>query len=66
MRFVLGCLAAVILIALYVIYDRRYRGTSGSRLQATGERFRDPATGKMMRVYEDPRTGAREYVSEEE
>ena len=66
MRFVLGCLAAVILIALYVIYDRRYHGTSGSRLQATGERFRDPATGKMMRVYEDPRTGAREYVTEEE
>ena len=66
MRVLIGCLVAVILIALYVIYDRRYHGTSGSRLQATGERFRDPATGKMMRVYEDPRTGAREYVSEEE
>jgi hypothetical protein len=66
MRFLIGCLAAVILIALYVIYDRRYHGTSGAQLQATGERFRDPATGKMMRVYEDPRTGAREYVSEDE
>jgi hypothetical protein len=66
MRFLIGCLAAVILIALYVIYDRRYHGKSGSALQATDERFRDPATGKMMRVYEDPRTGAREYVSEDE
>jgi hypothetical protein len=66
MRLLIGCLAAVILIALYVIYDRRYHGKSGSHLQATGERFRDPATGKMMRVYEDPRTGAREYVSEDE
>jgi hypothetical protein len=66
MRLLLGCLVAVILIALYVVYDRRYRGTSGSRLQVTGERFRDPATGKMMRVYEDPHTGKREYVSEDE
>jgi len=66
MRVLIGCLVAVILIALYVIYDRRYRGTSGSRLHATAERFRDPATGKMMRVYEDPHTGAREYVSEDD
>jgi len=60
MRLLIACLVALILIALYVIYDRRYHGTSGTRLQATRERFRDPATGKMMRVYEDPRTGARD------
>ena len=66
MRLLIGGLAAMILVGLYVIYDRRYHGASGSRLEATGERFRDPSTGKMMRVYEDPRTGAREYVTEDE
>jgi len=57
---------AVVLVALYAIYDRRYHGTSAKMLQPTAEVFRDPATGKLMRVYEDPRTGAREYLSEEE
>lgn len=57
---------AVVLIACYVIYDRRYHGAATGSLQATGERFRDPATGKMMRVYEDPRSGAREYVAEDD
>ena len=57
--------AAVVCIGLYVVYDKRYHGSSASGLRATNEVFRDPSTGKLMRVYEDPRTGAREYVSEE-
>ena len=67
MPFVIAVPAAVVCIALYLIYDRRYRGkTSASGLSATREVFRDPTTGKLMRVYEDPRTGAREYVNEDE
>jgi hypothetical protein len=67
MSLLLAIPAAAVCIALYVIYDRRYHGkTSASGLRATKEVFRDPTTGKLMRVYEDPRTGAREYVNEEE
>ncbi|HKW49817.1 MAG TPA: hypothetical protein VJN70_20335 [Gemmatimonadaceae bacterium] len=67
MSFLLAIPAAVVCIALYVIYDKRYHGkTSVSGLRATNEVFRDPSTGKLMRVFEDPRTGAREYVNEEE
>jgi hypothetical protein len=29
--------------------------------QATGERFMDPATGKNMEVFYDPRSGERQY-----
>lgn len=29
--------------------------------QATGERFVDPATGKNMEVFYDPRSGERQY-----
>ncbi|HEY7237209.1 MAG TPA: hypothetical protein VH539_23840 [Gemmatimonadaceae bacterium] len=66
MSLVLAIPVVVVLIVLYVIYDRRYHGRSASSLQATNEVFRDPSTGKRMRVYEDPRTGAREYVSEDD
>jgi hypothetical protein len=33
--------------------------------QPTNERFRDPRTRKVMRVWVDPATGARHYVAEE-
>lgn len=29
--------------------------------QATGERFRDPTSGKLMEVHYDPATGQRDY-----
>jgi hypothetical protein len=32
-----------------------------SALRPTGERFHDPTTDKLIEVWEDPRTGAREY-----
>jgi uncharacterized membrane protein YqiK len=60
-------LVIVIVFAIvgYFIWDRRYRGTSaGAAAKPTGERFRDPTSGKMMRVYEDPATGKREYREE--
>ena len=67
MPLLLAVPAAVVCIVLYVIYDRRYHGkTSAPDLRATNEVFRDPTTGKLMRVFEDPRTGAREYVAEDE
>jgi hypothetical protein len=67
MSLLVGIPVAVVCVVLYVLYDRRYHGTtSASGLRATKEVFRDPTTGKLMRVYEDPRTGAREYVSEDE
>jgi hypothetical protein len=61
-------IAIVIGIAVYGYFrwDRRYRGAAGppEQFQATPETFRDPTTGKMMRVYFNPATGARQYREE--
>ena len=64
--FQLVGLAVVIVIAVvgYFIWDRRYRGGGGGTFKATAEVFRDPTSGKMTRVYEDPSTGKREYREE--
>jgi len=48
----------------YFAWDRRYRGQNQGSFKATGEVFKDPATGKMTRVYEDPATGRRQYREE--
>jgi hypothetical protein len=60
-------LLVVIAIITYVIWDRRrYRGSNQGNFQRTGELFRDPSSGKLTRVWEDPATGAREYRDEPE
>jgi hypothetical protein len=60
--------AVVIAFAVvgYFIWDRGYRGSKDKdeALQPTAEVFKDPTTGKLMRVYEDPRTGQRQYRDE--
>jgi hypothetical protein len=46
----------------FFFWDRRYRGAAGGDgFEATEETFRDPTTGRMMRVYFDSRTGRRQY-----
>lgn len=59
-------LAVVIVFAVvgYFIWDRRYRGGAGGIFKPTGEVFKDPTSGKMTRVYEDPETGKRQYREE--
>ena len=54
---------AGILFAALVFERRGYspRAPDPRALRPTGERFRDPATGELVEVWEDPRTGAREY-----
>ena len=43
-------------------WDRRYRGASnGDGFQPTGETFKDPTSGRQMRVFFDPATGIRQY-----
>ncbi|MGH9466594.1 MAG: hypothetical protein ACRD1Y_04510 [Terriglobales bacterium] len=57
-------IAIVILVLLYLSFDRgRYhgRGSDDARQRPTQEVFLDPTTGRRMRVYEDPSTGARSY-----
>jgi hypothetical protein len=58
------------LIILGTAFERwRYRpnhGRPGAGWQPTGERFEDPQTGKTMRVFYDPRSGERRYVSDSE
>ncbi len=54
----------VFAIVGYFIWDRRYRGDSQGSFKPTGEVFKDPTSGKMTRVYEDPSTGRRQYREE--
>ncbi|HYL07101.1 MAG TPA: hypothetical protein VEU76_01030 [Candidatus Udaeobacter sp.] len=56
-------LLAVIVFAVagYFIWDRRYRGAEDGTFRPTAEVFIDPTTGQRMRVYEDPKTGKRQY-----
>lgn len=58
--FVLGITA----VAGYFIWRQRYRGSGHDDLRPTDEVFRDPSSGKLSRVWEDPSTGHREYREE--
>ena len=62
----LGVLAVVIVFAIvgYHLWDQRYRGQSGGNFRPTGEVFKDPTSGKLTHVYEDPATGKRQYREE--
>jgi hypothetical protein len=51
-------------VAGYFIWDRRYRGGNQGNFNRTDEVFKDPTTGKLTRVYEDPSTGQRQYREE--
>ena len=62
----LAGLAVVLVIAVvgYFVWDRRYRGGGAGSFRPTGEVFKDPSSGRLTRVWEDPRTGRREYREE--
>lgn len=57
---------AIILFAIRRLlhWHRRYRGARDGSFKPPAEVFRDPASGKMMRVYEDTKTGLRQYREE--
>ncbi len=62
---VIGAVVLVFAVVGYFLWDRRYRGEhAGGALKPTGEVFKDPTSGKLTRVYEDPATGKREYREE--
>ena len=63
-QLAVGAIVIVFAIVGYFIWDRRYRGETSGAFKPTGEVFRDPTTGKMTRVYEDPKTGRRQYRDE--
>lgn len=65
-QLVLTAVVVVFAIAGYFIWDRRYHGADGGSFRPTGEVFTDPATGQRVRVYEDPKTGKRQYRPEAE
>jgi hypothetical protein len=51
-------------LGLALLFERRGyqpRAPDQAALQPTGERFVDPTSGNLVEVWEDPRTGAREY-----
>ncbi len=71
----LGCLAAAFWLAVWaavlivgLLIERwRYKPLAGPPpgpdWQATGERFVDPETGKIVTVYFHPTTGERRYIA---
>lgn len=63
-QLVILAIVIVFVIVGYFVWDRRYRGRDGGSFKPTGEVFRDPTSGKMTRVYEDPSTGQRQYREE--
>ena len=63
-QLILLAVVIVFAIAGYFIWDRRYRGRGEGVFKPTNEVFKDPTTGKLTRVYEDPETGARQYREE--
>jgi len=63
----LGWLVGGIVILIGCVFERvRYKRLSASvtdpRFKPTPERFRDPTSGEVVRVYADPATGERLYV----
>jgi hypothetical protein len=62
--FQLAVVALAIGIAVWGFFrwDRRYHGAhEGDGFQPTDETFKDPTTGRMMRVFFNPSTGLRQY-----
>ena len=59
-----------LLIVIGTVFERwRYRphdGRPGVGWEPTGERLEDPQSGKILRVFYDPRSGERRYVSDSE
>ncbi len=64
LELVIFGVVAVFAIVGYFVWDRRYRGDSQGSFKPTAEVFKDPTSGKMTRVYEDPSTGRRQYREE--
>lgn len=63
-QLVIFAIVVVFAVVGYFVWDRRYRGGVGGTFKPTGEVFKDPTSGKMTRVYEDPATGKRQYREE--
>jgi hypothetical protein len=63
-QLIIAAIVIVLAIVSYFVWDKRYRGDAQGAFQPTGEVFKDPTTGKLTRVYEDPKTGRRQYRDE--
>ena len=63
-QLIVFAIVAVFAVVGYFVWDKRYRGGGAGSFKPTGEVFKDPTSGKMTRVYEDPSTGKREYREE--
>lgn len=64
-QLVIGAVVLVFAVIGYFVWDRRYRGGGvDGTFKPTAEVFKDPSSGKMTRVYEDPATGRRQYREE--
>ena len=53
-----------VVLGLALLFERRGydpRAPKTATLRGSGERFLDPSSGKLVEVWEDPATGAREY-----
>ncbi|GEM_PF-243908 len=61
-------ISGALLLAATAFERGRYRprvSSSSGRWQLTGERFKDPSSGRLMEVRFNPETGERDYVEVE-
>jgi hypothetical protein len=61
-------LVALVVLAVFGWLQLRRHGESpmpAAGWQSTEEVFRDPSTGRVMRVWVDPQDGSRHYVPEQ-
>jgi hypothetical protein len=62
---ILGCVIVVTAIA-EPVYGKLTGRPRAENWRLTGEKFIDPATGKLVEVWFDPKTGERRYVDAHE
>jgi hypothetical protein len=63
-QLVIAVIVIVFAVIGYFVWDKRYRGDAQGNFKPTDEVFKDPTSGKLTRVYEDPATGKRQYREE--
>ena len=65
-QLLLLLVVVVFAVVGYFVWDRRYHGGATGSFRPTEEVFRDPSSGRLTRVWEDPKTGLRQYREEPE
>lgn len=61
---IVGAIAVVAVVGYFQLHRHGESAVAAPGWQPTPESFRDPSTGRLMRVWMDPADGSRHYVPE--